>query len=109
MIGKYLKLIILLAFIFLPAGVAKAHNLKVLAYVDDSKVYTETYFFDGRAVSNGQVQVLDSHKNIVLKGRTNENGLFAFSPPVQDDLTIVVHELMGHNNKYIISKEQLVF
>jgi len=104
-----INLLLFISTLLLFASVCQAHNVKVLAYVDNSKVYTETYFFNGKAVSNGLVHVFDSHKNKVLEGRTDENGVFAFNPPVLDDLTIVVREMTGHRNTCQIKRDQLVF
>jgi len=89
------------------AGTAMAHKVSLFAYVEAGKVYTESYFSDGRPVAGGKVKVYDSSKNLLLEGVTDKEGLFNFDIPKVDDLTIVLDATMGHKNSYTLKKAEV--
>jgi nickel transport protein len=86
---------------------AFAHKINIFAWVEGETVHTESYFPDGRVVQNGTVSVYDSKDSILLKGVTDQEGLFSFPVPKRDDLTIVLDTSMGHNAIYHLSAEEL--
>jgi len=85
-------------------GTALAHKVNLFAYAEAGKVYTESYFPDGRPVEGGKVLVYDSQDNLLLKGVTDKEGLFSFPLPKVDDLTIVIEATMGHKNSFKLKK-----
>lgn len=86
---------------------AFAHKVNIFAWVEGDTVHTESYFPDGRVVHNGTVSVYDSEDSLILKGVTDEEGLFSFPVPKGDDLTIVLDASMGHRATYRLSAEEL--
>ena len=104
-IGKYS--VILAAAVFILAGTAMAHKVNLFAYVEGGKIYTESYFPDGRPVENGKVKVYDSSKKLLIEGVTDKEGLFSFDIPKIDDLTIVLDATMGHKNSYKLKKAEV--
>lgn len=85
-------------------GAALAHRVNVFAYVEAGKIYTEGYFPDGKPVVGGKVLVHDSTNRLLLEGTTNDEGLFSFDIPLDDDLTIVIDAGMGHRNSFELKK-----
>lgn len=88
-------------------GVALAHKVNLFAYVEAGKIYTESYFPDGRAVEGGKVRVYDSGDTLLLEGTTDKEGLFSFAIPKVDDLTIVIDATMGHKNSFKLKKAEV--
>ena len=86
---------------------AFAHKVNIFACVEGDTVHTESYFPDGRVVHNGTVSVYDSEDSLILKGVTDEEGLFSFPVPKGNDLTIVLDASMGHRATYRLSAEEL--
>ena len=93
--------------LFLSAGAALAHKVNLFAYVDGGKIYTESYFADGKPVKDGKVLVYDSRKQLLLQGVTDQEGLFSFDIPKIDHLTIVIDAGMGHRNSFKLKKAEV--
>lgn len=103
--GINLPLIFLV--VFLLAGNALAHKVNLFAYVNGGKIYTESYFPDGKPVVGGKILVYDSLNNLLLEGITSSEGMFNFTVPKTDDLTIVIEASMGHKNQYKLKKAEV--
>ena len=88
-------------------GSALAHKVNLFVYVEGGTVYTESYFPDGRPVAKGKIAVFDSRKQPLLEGTTDEEGLFRFSVPVVDDLTIELDASMGHKTSFTLKKAEV--
>jgi len=102
---KIMDYLLILAFVLLLfSGTAIAHKVNLFAYVEAGKVYTESYFPDGRPVEGGKVLVYDSQDKLLLEGVTDKKGLFSFPVPKVDDLTIVIEATMGHKNSFKLKK-----
>lgn len=95
------------AFLLFAAAPAWAHKVNVFAYVEGETVFTESYFSGGKAVHQGRIQVFDSSRNLLLEGRTDENGRFEFPIPKLDDLTIAIEAGMGHKGSFRLRKSVL--
>jgi nickel transport protein len=105
---KKLNFILISVFVsLLICGTAIAHKVNLFAYVEGGKVFTESYFPDGRAVENGKVLVFDSQNKKLLEGVTDKKGLFSFTIPKVDDLNIVLEATMGHMNNYMLKKAEV--
>ena len=104
-ISKYLLGLMVVALLF--AQAALAHRVNLFAYVEGGKIYTESYFADGRPSEGGKVLVYDSQHNLLLQGVTDKEGLFSFAIPKIDDLTIVIEATMGHKNSYTLKKAEV--
>lgn len=96
-----LLLVVLLA---LPA---LAHKVNLFAYAEGGKVYTESYFPDGRPVEGGKVLVFDRGDSKLLEGTTDKEGFFNFKIPKVDDLRIVIEATMGHKNDFTLKKSEV--
>lgn len=101
------SLIFPLLVIFAPASHTFAHRVVLFAYVQRDRVFTESYFSDGRRCQNSRIEVFDSFGNKLLEGKTDKNGEFSFEPPRRADLKIVLTAAMGHRDEYILPEGEL--
>lgn len=102
---KYFLLLVLMTGLL--AGTALAHKVNLFAYAESGKIYTESYFPDGRPVTGGKVLVYDSQDKLLLEGVTDKEGLFNFVIPKVDDLKIVIEATMGHKNSFKLKKAEV--
>ncbi len=86
---------------------AQAHKVNIFAYVEGGKIYTESYFPDGKPVESGTIEVFDSQKQKVVSGMTDKDGKYVFPVPKKDDLTIFINASMGHKNSYHLKKSEM--
>ncbi len=86
---------------------AHAHKVNIFAYVEDGKIFIESYFPDGKPVESGAVEVLDSQKTKVAQGTTDKEGKLALPIPKRDDLTIVINASMGHKTSFELKRSEL--
>ena len=88
-----------------------AHKVNIFTYVEGDKVYTESYFNDGKKCVDSKIEVFDNQGNILLEGLTDEEGMFSFEIPSEDvidgDLKVVLTASMGHRAEYIIRADEL--
>lgn len=106
------KLYLILIFIFLVIIMinisAFAHKVNIFAYVEREKIYTESYFNDGKKCVDSKIEVFDNQENKLLEGITDEEGAFSFEiPPGDGDLKLVLTASMGHRAEYIIRADEL--
>ena len=109
------KLYLILTFIFLIIMMINipvfAHKVNVFAYVEGDKVYSESYFNDGKKCVDSKIEVFDNRENKLLEGLTDEEGMFSFDIPPEEvidgDLRIVLIASMGHRAEYIIRTDEL--
>jgi nickel transport protein len=90
---------------------AFAHKVNIFAYMERDKVYTESYFNDGKKCVDSKIEVFDNQGNILLEGLTDEEGMFSFEIPSEDvideDLKVILTASMGHRAEYIIRADEL--
>jgi nickel transport protein len=99
--------VVLLVVSMVFAGNAMAHKVNLFAYAEGGKIYTESYFPDGKGVENGKILVYDSRKHLFLEGVTDTQGLFSFPITVVDDLTLVIEASMGHKNSFKLKRQEV--
>jgi nickel transport protein len=86
---------------------AYAHKVTVFAWADGDRVFTESKFSGGKIVTAGKVEVFDRSGNLLLEGRTDDNGAFDFKTPIVTDLKIVLTAGMGHRNSWLLTAAEL--
>ncbi len=101
------NLFVLTFMLLLLNGTALAHKVNLFAYAESGKIYTESYFPDGRPVEGGKVLVYDSRNKLLLQGVTDKKGLFNLKIPKIDDLNIVIKATMGHKNSFKLKKTEV--
>jgi nickel transport protein len=86
---------------------AHAHKVTVFAWAEGDRVFTESKFSGGKMVKAGKVEVFDNTGTLLLEGRTDDHGAFAFQAPSITDLKIVLTAGMGHQNSWLLSAAEL--
>jgi len=102
---KYL--LVVMVVILLLSTAALAHKVNLFAYAEGGKIYTESYFPDGKPVEGGKVMVYDSQDNLIVEGITDNDGLYSFDIPKIDDFNIVIKATMGHKNSFKLKKSEV--
>ena len=82
---------------------ALAHKVILFAYTEGDKVFTESYFNDGKRCRNSTIEVFDNTGKKLLEGKTNNDGEFSFKAPGEKDLRLVLTASMGHRSEYTVS------
>lgn len=104
----YLTLIFLFLIIIVINISVFAHKVNIFAYVEVDRIYTESYFNDGKKCVDSKIEVFDNQGNKLLEGLTNQEGVFSFQVPQNDgDLKIVLNASMGHRAEYTITADEL--
>jgi nickel transport protein len=109
------KLYLILIFLFLTIIMinisAFAHKVNIFAYVEGDKVYTESYFSDGKKCVESKIEVFDNQGDKLLEGLTDKEGMFSFKISPEDiidgNLKLVLTASMGHRAEYIIRADEL--
>lgn len=104
----YLILIFTFLIIIMMDVSVFAHKVIIFAYVEGDRVYTESYFSDGKKCMNSKIEVFNNRGDKLLEGLTNGEGEFSFEVPSEDgDLKIVLTAGMGHRAEYSISADEI--
>ncbi len=104
----YLILIFTFLIIIMMDVSVFAHKVNIFAYVEGDKVYSESYFNDGKKCIDSRIEVFDNQGNKLLEGLTDKEGEFSFEVPSEDgDLKIVLTASMGHRAEYSISADEI--
>ena len=100
-------LVLILAGVLLSVADAQAHKVTIFAWVEGNRVFTESKFSGGRVVKSGKVEVFDGSGQLLLAGRTDDEGEFSFEIPGITDLNIVLTAGMGHQNSWHLDAAEL--
>jgi len=98
--------LVFLMMTWLPS-VAKAHKVNIFAYAEGERIFTESYFNDGRPCKGSKIQVYDPEGKELLEGKTDEEGFFSFRISKRMDLKIVLTASMGHKAEYRMSASEI--
>jgi nickel transport protein len=98
----------LCGLLWLSAAPAAAHKVMVFAWVEGDTVHTESKFSGGRFAKQARIEVYDSSGKLLLDGRTDDEGRFAFKVPKKDALRIVLVAGTGHRNEWLLPAEEIV-
>jgi nickel transport protein len=91
----------------LNASHALAHGVSIFAWVQGDTVHTQSKFMGGKRPSHALVEVFDETGNLLLKGKTDAQGLFSFRVPIISDMQIVLTAGMGHRAVWALSRADL--
>jgi nickel transport protein len=104
----YLILIFTFLIIIMMDVSVFAHKVNVFACVEGEKIYTESYFNDGKKCIDSKIEVFDNQGNKLLEGLTDKEGKFSFEVSSENgDLKIVLTASMGHRAEYTIRTDEL--
>lgn len=89
------RLAILLLALALPQA-ALAHKLRVFAAVEDGAVTGYAFFVGGGRPQDVPWQITDATGAVLAEGRTDDAGVYRWTPPAPQDLTVTVNAEDGH-------------
>ncbi|MDZ4166027.1 MAG: hypothetical protein U1C55_12950 [Smithellaceae bacterium] len=105
--GTIIILIISVSFLAL-ASVAHAHKINIYAVAREGKVFTESYYANGKKCQGATVAVYDKKTNDkLLEGITDENGAYSFEIPGAASLKLVLSDRSGHRDTFLLAAEEL--
>ncbi len=84
-----------------------AHRVNLFAWVEGDTVFTESFFSDGAKSIGSRIDVFDPEGEMLLTGKTDDEGRFSFKIPKKTDLTIVLNASIGHRVEYILSAGEM--
>ena len=96
---------VLILMVFLNGSPALAHRVSIFAWVQGDTVHTQSKFMGGKRPEQVLVEVFDEAGNLLLKGKTDAEGLFSFQAPQKSDMQIVLTAGMGHRAVWALSRE----
>lgn len=102
-ITKTLCLIVLCCMGVLNYSPALAHKVSIFGWVEGNTVHTQSKFMGGKRPEKALVEVFDTSGNLLLKGKTDSQGLFSFQAPLKSDMQIVLTTGMGHRADWTIT------
>ncbi len=86
---------------------ALAHRATIFAWIEGDTIHTQSKLSGGKKVKGGEVTVFDPEGVELLKGKTDNNGMFSFTIPQKTGLKIVLKASMGHRAEWSISPEEM--
>jgi len=93
----------------LSAHAAQAHRLDAQAFVlPGQKVQIESWFSSGDAAKHAKVEVFRADQQLLVKGETDERGIFVFPFSKPESLQVVISAGAGHRKQLDISASDLV-
>lgn len=84
-----------------------AHRVNIFAWVEGDTVFTESFFSGGSKSICSRIDVFDPEGEMLLTGKTDNEGRFSFKIPKKTDLTIVLNASEGHRAEYILSAGEM--
>jgi len=102
-----LVMVCVLALLFITGTSAHAHGVYIFAWVEGDTIYTDSYFSSKKKVKDGVVKVFNSFGDILLEGKTDNNGEFSFKIPGKPPLRIVLEAGMGHGSEFLLEVDEI--
>lgn len=86
---------------------AHAHGVYIFAWAEGDTVYTDSYFSSKKKVKDGLVKVFNSSGDLLLEGKTNDNGEFSFKIPGNGSLLLVLEAGTGHGAEFLLEDDEI--
>ena len=91
----------------LSAAPVSAHKVTIFAWVEGDTVHTRSKFSGGKRAKNSTVVVYDKEGNLLLEGKTNDQGEFSFKVPKKTGFKVALKASMGHLAEWTIPASDL--
>ena len=86
---------------------ALAHKATIFSWIEGDTIHTQSKLSGGKPVKGGEVIVFDQKGVPLLKGITDDKGVFSFTMPQKTELKIVLKTSMGHQAEWSILPEEM--
>ena len=104
------QIAVLLTFLTLmPAGFVHAHKVIIFAWVEDGMIFSESHFGSKREAKNCNISVMNGEGELVLKGKSDNQGKYSFKIPenIKSGLVLTLYAGTGHKAHWKISENEL--
>ena len=88
-------------------SIAWGHAAVVWAYAEGSRVFVEAFFASGKKIQNATVVILDKSGKEIIKGKTDKDGKFSYTPLSKETQTVVVSSGDSHVGDFELLPEDL--
>ncbi len=93
---------------FLLADSAWAHTAYIFAWIENDRVFCESYFSSSKRIVNASIKAFDKDSKLIIVGKTDGRGLFNFKRPHISDfsmLTIMLESSAGQTAEFKLAVE----
>lgn len=87
---------------------ALAHKVTLFAWVEGDIIHTQSKYMGGKRPKQGQIEVFEPNGNLLLMGKTDDQGRFSFKTPQKTDLQIVLTTEPGHRAVWNLLKNEFM-
>jgi nickel transport protein len=105
--SMFLLFIFAALWLVFPQEQALAHKATIFAWIEGDTIHTQSKLSGGKRVKGGEVIVFNQEGVPLLKGKTDNNGMFSFTMPQKIELKIVLKASMGHQAEWSILPEEM--
>ena len=91
----------------LAVSLVYAHRVNIFTQVQGPKVVCQCFYNDGKPVKNQDIRAEVLGGSVIAKGKTDDDGMFSFTPNIREDLKILLDAGMGHIAEATVKKEDL--
>ena len=106
---KQISVLLIIILTLIPAGFAHAHRVIIFAWVEDGMVFSESNFGSKREAKNCNITVMNGEGELVLKGKSDNQGKYSFKIPenIKSGLVLTLYAGTGHKAHWKISENEL--
>lgn len=101
--------VLFIFLILLPTGFVHAHKVIIFAWVEDGMIFSESNFGSKREAKNCNISVINGEGELVLKGKSDDQGKYSFKIPenIKSGLVLNLDAGTGHKAHWKISEDEL--
>jgi nickel transport protein len=88
-------------------SLAYAHRVNIFTQTQGEKVICQCFYNDGKPVRGQSIQVKTLDGTVIAEGKTDDEGMFSFSPNIHEDLKVILNAGMGHVAETIVKQQDL--
>ena len=86
---KQISVLLIIILTLIPAGSVHAHKVIIFAWVEDGMIFSESHFGSKREAKNCNISVMNGEGELVLKGKSDNQGNYSFKIPENGAMTVV--------------------
>jgi len=101
--------VLLTLLTLMPAGFVHAHKVIIFAWVEDGMIFSESHFGSKREAKNCNISVMNVEGELVLKGKSDNQGKYSFKIPenIKSGLVLNLDAGTGHKAHWKISENEI--
>jgi nickel transport protein len=96
---KQISILFIILLALIPADFAHAHKVIIFAWVEDGMIFSESHFGSKREAKNCNISIMNGKGELVLKGKSDNQGKYSFKIPENIESGLVLHLDAGTGHK----------